>query len=81
VNSSMACVVPGWKLNKLINQGDLVKARKAAEEQHNEEHREGAVMESRDSTEYDRFESLAREIVKVPKEELDRRRDETTRDR
>jgi hypothetical protein len=81
VNSSMAAVVPAWKLNKLIDEGELMTARKDTEDQHDLEHREGPVLEGSDPDQFDRFNMLAREIVKVPKEELDRKRDEAKRDR
>jgi hypothetical protein len=76
VNSGMAAVVPAWKLADLLDAEVFVKARKKAEEElENEDKEGGGVLDAGEpEDELGGFTDLARKLIAVPKEELDKER-------
>jgi hypothetical protein len=76
INSSMACVVPAWKLVELLEVDEVVKPKKEAEKKLAERSEHDAVLDVSSGDEFERFESLARKIITVPKAEIDEKRKE-----
>jgi hypothetical protein len=70
VKSSMAGVVPAWKLRELLDVDELVKAREEAEAKLAERgpfEAELDVQTPESESEWDRFEDLTRQLVQTPK--------------
>jgi hypothetical protein len=77
--SSMAAVVPAWKLTELLTEvGDVVKPRETVEAELARGNESAAELDVHGETELGLFEDLAKRIVNVPKAEVDalRERDE-----
>ncbi len=79
-NSGIMGVVPAWKLAELLDDEELVRVREDREREwladHGQKSRDIALDSVVDaSTEYERFEDLARKIVRVPKREVDDQRE------
>jgi hypothetical protein len=75
VKSSMAAVVPAWKLKEMVDTVDeIVKPREEAEAELAKVNPNDAVLDVGAEGQYDRFEALAKQIVKVPKAEIDGKR-------
>jgi hypothetical protein len=78
-NSGIACVVPAWKLRELLESEELIEMRN---EKKRENEAAGQVVELDSATgdetagEFDRFEDLTGKLLKVPKKELDKKREE-----
>jgi hypothetical protein len=70
VNSTAACVVPAWRLNELLAQEEIVKSKKEAERKLAEMKDEGAVLDALGEDEFERFENLARQVIRVPKSDI-----------
>jgi hypothetical protein len=70
VDSTAACVVPAWKLNDLLAQEEIVKPKDEAERKLAETKDEGAVLDALGEGEFERFENLAREVIRVPKVDI-----------
>jgi hypothetical protein len=81
--SSMAGVVPAWKLTELL-YGDedktvkekIVEPREEAERELAKPNENAAELDSHDESAWDRFEDVAAKVVKVPKAEIDALREE-----
>jgi hypothetical protein len=75
VNSGMAGVVPAWKLTDLLNVKAMKMARDKAEQQLSQTDEGGAVLDASKPDEFAQFEHLTRKLVRVPKRELDEKRE------
>jgi hypothetical protein len=72
--SNMAGVVPAWKLTELLTEVEaVVKPREKAEADLAKANPDAAELDSA-NPEYERFEDLTRQIVKVPKADIDQQR-------
>lgn len=81
MSSGIAAVVPAWHIREVLEEETLVTHRRELErsirEQYPEAPREekGAIpMDSPGEDEFQRFEDLARRIIRVPKVDLDQKR-------
>lgn len=72
-NSGIMNVVPAWKLAELLQEPELVQMRQEQEQEWVREHGEStSVLDTAsEGSEFQRFENLARKLVRVPKEEID----------
>jgi hypothetical protein len=72
-NSGMMGVVPAWKIRELLELEEVAQMRKDEEQAAQAENKakgEGVVLDSADEN-AERFKSLAKRLVRVPKEEVD----------
>lgn len=74
VDSGMAAVVPAWKLIELLNEGGIKMARDKTESELSEKDEGASVLDASKPDEFARFEDLTRNLVRVPKRELDEKR-------
>jgi hypothetical protein len=70
INSSMACVVPAWKITDLLEVDEVVKPKNETEKKLAERGEGDAVLDASSDSEFDRFENLARKIIAVPKADI-----------
>lgn len=74
VSTGMAGVVPAWKLRDLLNEKGVNMARDKAEKQLSEVEEGTAILDRSEADEFAQFEELTRQLVQVPKRELDEKR-------
>jgi hypothetical protein len=78
VKSSMAAVVPAWKLTELLNDVEaVVKPRERAEEELAQVNENAAVEDEHGPSELDRTTDLMGKLIQVPKAEIDEKRKES----
>ncbi len=80
-NSGVAIVSPAWKIDELLNQEELVSHRekviKQPLEANGESFAASDISSSEDESPFDRFQNLARNVIRVPKAEVDALRDQS----
>jgi hypothetical protein len=75
VNNGMAGVVPAWKLAELLNEEGIKMERDKTESQLTEIDEGASVLDASEPDEFTQFEDLTRQLIRVPKRELDAERD------
>jgi hypothetical protein len=65
-NSGMVAVVPSWRLLELLDEEELVRARKQASEQIRGDS-DYVALDVEGESEFERFEGLTRQLVNTPK--------------
>jgi len=76
-HSGIACVVPAWKLRELLELEELREMRDQKEKQAKAASQAVELDSVADNEgEFDRFEDLTGKLLKVPKKELDKKREE-----
>lgn len=75
--SSMAAVVPAWKLTELLEKEErIVKPREAAEAELAQGNENAAELDGHGTSEFEQFEDVLSKVIRVPKKELDEKREE-----
>lgn len=74
VSTGMAAVVPAWKLSDLLHEKGIIEARDKAEKELAELPEATAVPDASDVDGFAQFEDLTRNLIQVPKRELDGKR-------